>query len=125
MSILVRIVVNALALWAATLIPGIELTDSTTTDKIVTLLLVGAIFGVINAVIKPIIKLLGCGLYLLTLGLIAFIVNALLFMLGGWVSEQFGLGFEVEGFGPAFFGAIVMGIVSFGITVVLPDNLKR
>ena len=120
-SILVRIIVNALALWAATLVPGISVTGSSG-EKIGTLLLVAIIFGVINAVLKPIIKTLGCPLYLLSLGLIGLVVNALLFMLGGWVAGQLGLSFEVAGFWAAFWGAIVMGIVSFLINVIIPDG---
>lgn len=124
-AIAVRLIVNALALWAATLVPGIELGAGTTAERIGTLLAVAVIFGVINAVLKPIIKVVGCGLYILTLGLISLVVNALLFLLVGWLAGQFGLAFRVDGFWAGFWGAIVVAIVSFVLSVVIPDKYDK
>lgn len=121
--ILIRIIINALALWASTLLPGIYLTGSTW-QKVGSLLAVAVIFGVINAVLKPIIKVIGCGLYILTLGLIALVVNALLFLLTGWLSDQLSLSFHVNGFWAGFWGAIIVAIVSFVLSLVIPEPNK-
>ncbi|HVL83806.1 MAG TPA: phage holin family protein [Pseudonocardia sp.] len=121
-----RIGVIAVALWVATLVvAGIEAGGDTTATRIGTLLLVALIFGLVNDVLKPVIKTLGCPLYLLTLGLIAFVVNALLFLLVGFVAEGIGLPFTVDGFWSAFWGAIVVGIVGFVLHLVIPDRFDQ
>lgn len=108
-----RIVVTALAVAIATwLIPGITVTGSTPANVAVTLLLVALIIGVVNAVVKPIVKVLTGCLILLTLGLFLVVVNAWMLMLSSWISGQIGLGFHVDGFWPALFGGIVISIVS-------------
>jgi putative membrane protein len=123
---LVRIVITAIALFVSTLIvPGIELGGETATGKIGTLLVVALLFGVVNGVLKPIIQALGCGFYILTLGLIALVVNALLFLLVGTLAEQLSLSFDVTGFWAGFFGAIVVALVSFLLSVFVPDKLKN
>lgn len=124
-AIAVRVIINALALWAATLVPGIELGAGTTTQRIGTLLAVAVIFGIVNAVLKPIIKVIGCGLYILTLGLISLVVNALLFLLVGWLANQLGLAFTVDGFWAGFWGALVVAIVSFVLSLVVPDKYDK
>lgn len=123
-SLIIRVIANALALWVAVLlVDGIEVTTQDTTQQVVTYLAVGAIFGVVNAVIKPIVKTVGCLFYALTLGLIGLVVNALLFMLTAWIASLFNLPFVVEGFWPAaFFGAIVVTIVSWLVSMFLPDK---
>jgi len=126
MATLVRIVVVAVALWVATLVvPGIAITATTPALRIGTLVAVALIFGVVNAVVKPVVKLLGCAFYILTLGLFALVVNALLFLLVGYLAERLGLPFVVDGFVPAFFGAIVVALVSFVLHVVIPDRVDR
>lgn len=119
---LIRTLVTAAALWVATVVPGIALTGDTLLVSVLTLIVVAAIFGVINAFLKPIIKTVGCVFYIVTLGLIALVVNALLFLLTGWIADELNLPFEVEGFWPAFWGAIVVGVVSWVIALVLPDR---
>jgi putative membrane protein len=126
LAALVRVVVVALALWVAELIvPGIDLAAATPGTRIGTLVAVALIFGVVNAVVKPVVKVLGCAFYILTLGLFALVVNAVLFLLVGWLAGQVGLPFVVTGFVPAFFGAIVVGVVSFVLHVAIPDRLDR
>ncbi|MEU3016714.1 MULTISPECIES: phage holin family protein [unclassified Nocardiopsis] len=123
MSLIIRVIANALALWAAVLlIDGIDVTAQDTAGQIVVYLVVGAIFGVVNAVIKPIVKTVGCLFYALTLGLIGLVVNALLFMLTAWIAGLFDVPFYVDGFWPAFWGAIVVTIVSWVVSMFLPDN---
>lgn len=122
MQFLIRILATAVALWVATIVPGISLTGDTVLGNVLTLLVVALIFGLINAFLKPIIKVVGCVFYVLTLGLIALVVNALLFLLTGWLADELSLPFEVDGFWPAFWGAIVVAVVSWLITLVLPDR---
>lgn len=118
--------VTAVALWiAALVIPGIDVTGDSPLANGLTLLVVAVVFGVINAVLKPLIKLFGCVFYIVTLGLISFVVNALLFMLTGWLSDQLGLPFHVNGFWPAFWGAILVGVVSWAINLAIPDRPRE
>ncbi len=124
MGILIKIAITAVSLWIATLlVPGIRLGGDDTFAKVITLLLVAVIFGVVNAVLKPIIKLFGCGLYVFTLGLIALVVNGLLFLLVGYIAEQMSLPYEVDSFWPAaVLGAIVVAVASFVLNLVVPDG---
>lgn len=125
MGLLIRWVINAIALWITTLVvPGINVTGPTTSKNVLTLVIVALIFGLVNAILKPIIKLFGCFLYILTLGLIALVVNALLFLLTDWLAQQLNLPFDVKGFWAAFWGAIVMGIVSWAISLAVPDSVE-
>jgi putative membrane protein len=122
----IKVVVTAVALWVATLVvPGIVVGGSDTSGWIGALLVVALIFGLVNALIKPVVKVVGCAFYVLTLGLIALVVNALLFLLVGWVSEQIGVPFSVAGFWPAFWGAIVVGVVGFLLHVIIPDRFDQ
>jgi len=124
MGILIRLVVSAVSLWIATLvIDGIHLTADTVPKKIGTLLAVAAIFGIVNAVLRPIIKVIGCGLYVLTLGLISIVVNALLFLLTSWIAGQLSLPFHVDNFWPsAVLGALLVGVVSWLLNMLVPDG---
>ncbi|ASW53037.1 phage holin family protein [Plantactinospora sp. KBS50] len=126
MGFLIRLLINAIALWVTTVIvSGIDVTARTAGGQAATLLVVALIFGVINAVLKPIIRVVGCVFYIVTLGLFALVVNALLFLLTGWVAGQFDLPFVVTGFWSAFWGAIVMAVVSWLISIVIPDRSER
>ena len=109
-----RLLVNALAiLVAANLIDGI------TVSGWQAVLLAAAIFGVVNALVKPAVRLLTCPLYILTLGLFAFVVNALMLALTAWIAEQASIDFHVSGFGPAFAGAIVIALVSWTVSILI------
>ncbi|GAA1549648.1 hypothetical protein GCM10009827_082600 [Dactylosporangium maewongense] len=123
MGILIRLGVSAFTVWLATLvIPGITV-GGTTGRTVLTVLVVAAIFGIVNAVLRPIIKTIGCWAYLLTLGLISLVVNGLLLMLTSWIAEQLDLAFHVENFWPsAVLGALFIGIVSWVINLVIPDG---
>ena len=126
MRFLLRLLVNAAALAVATwLISGITLTATDTTDRVVSLLIVALIFGVINAIIKPIFQLVTLPLVLLTLGLFLIVINALLLMLTSWLSGEFGLGWQVDGFWPAVWGSIVISIVSFLLSTLVPDKKEQ
>lgn len=122
-GLLVRLAISAVALWITTLVvPGIDVTGSSAGRNALTLIIVAAIFGLINAVLKPIIQVVGCVFYILTLGLFALVVNALLFLLTDWIASELDLPFEIDGFWPAFWGAIVMAIVGWLISLVIPDR---
>jgi putative membrane protein len=126
LALVVRVIVIAVALWVATLIvPGIDVDATTTSTGIGTLLAVALIFGIVNAVLKPIIKVVGCAFYVLTLGLIGLVVNALLFLLVGAIADSLRLPFSVDGFGAAFLGAIVVGVVAFVLHFLIPDRIDQ
>ena len=126
MGFAIRTLVTAVALWVATaLVNGIELTGSDTLSQVLTLIAVAIIFGLVNAVLKPIIKIFGCLFYILTLGLFALVVNAALFLLVSWICTQLKLPFHVDGFWSAFWGAIIVGVVGWLISLVIPDRRPR
>lgn len=123
MRFLIWVVVNALALAAAAwLLGGIEVTGDTTQDRIITLVLVALIFGVINAIVEPIVKLLSLPLIILTLGLFLIVINAAMLLLTGWISEQFGLNFRVDGFWTAVLGGIIITVATWILEAVLPSG---
>ena len=124
MGIIIRLAISALALWITTLvIDGISVDAETVPGEIGTVVAVAVIFGVVNAVLRPIIKTVGCAFYLLTLGLIAIVVNALLLLLSGWIAEQIDLPFEVANFWPsAVLGALLIGVISWVLNLLVPDK---
>jgi putative membrane protein len=125
-AFLLRVVVMAVALWVATLIvPGIDISAGTPGAQVGTLVGVALIFGLVNATLKRLIRFVGFCLYIITLGLIGLVVNALLFELVGWLAGGLGLPFTVDGFGSAFLGAIVVAVVGAVLHLVIPDRLDR
>jgi putative membrane protein len=123
---LVRIAVVAVALWVASrIVPGIDIEGGTTGLLIVELVGVAAIFVAVEELVKPAIRTLGCLFYILTLGLIGLVVNALLLMLVGWLADRIGLPFVVGGFWAAFWGAIVVAVVSALLHLVIPNRLDN
>jgi len=119
---ILRLLANAAALAIATwILSGITLTGSSTTSQIVTLLIVALIFGVLNAIVKPIFALVTIPLLLLTLGLFLIVINACMLLLTSWLAGLFDLGWHVDGFWTAVIGAIIISIVSFVLNVFLPD----
>ena len=83
------------------------------------------IFGLINAFLRPLLKALTCPLIILTLGLGTLLINTLLFYLAGLVGTNFGVGFTVDGFVPAFLGALIVSVVSFVLNLVFKEELKK
>ena len=123
MRFLIRVLASAAALAVATaVVPGIELTTASVTSKVLTLLGVALIFGVINAILKPIVKIVGCLFYILTLGLIALVVNALLLWLTSWLAGKLDLPWHVTGFWPAFWGALIVSVVSWLLGILIRDK---
>jgi putative membrane protein len=123
MRFVLWVLVNAVALAAATwLLGGITLSGATAGDRAGTLVAVALVFGVVNAVVRPVVKVLSFPLILLTLGLLVFVINALMLLLTGWVCEQLGLAFRVSGFWAALGGALVITAVSWLLELVLRDR---
>lgn len=123
MKHVIRVVVTAAALGvAAWIVPGILVAGHSTASKAVTLLVVALIFGVINAVLKPTIKTVGCAFYVLTLGLVALVVNGLLLWLTSYIAGRLSLPFHITGFWAAVEGAIIVGVVSWVLHLIIPDE---
>ena len=123
MSILLRLLINAAALWVATrIVNGISFTGD-----IPTLLGVALVFGVLNAVLRPILMVLTIPFLIITLGLFTFVLNAVMLLITSAASDALGLGFQVDGFGSAFLGALVVSLVSFALSMFVgpSGNTKR
>ena len=117
MPFLVRLLVNAAALWVATaVVPGVTYTGGP-----LPLIGVALVFGVINATLRPLAKILTFPLIILTVGIFALVINGLMLWLTSSLSEALGLGFHVRGFWPAFWGALVVSIVSMVLSVAVRD----
>jgi putative membrane protein len=126
MKLLLRILIPAVALFVAhLLISGIELTGNSDPKKAGTLVIIALIFGVVNAVLKPIIKTVGCVFYVLTLGLIGLVVNGLLLWLCSWIAGKLSIPFHITGFEPAFFGAIIVGVVGWVLNLIFDDRMVK
>ena len=118
---IVRLAVNAVALWAAiSLVPGLN--GAVVDQNWVTYVLLGLIFGLVNVFIRPILKIITCPFYILTLGLFSLIVNSILFALTFWIGAQFGMTTLIVSFWDAFLGALVVSIVSILLYAVIPDD---
>jgi putative membrane protein len=123
--LLVRLLATAVALAvAAWLVDGITVGPGTDTERALTLLGVAVIFGLVNAIVRPILRLLTLPLVILTLGLFLLVLNALMLLLTEWIAKQFDLAFQVDGFWSAVLGALIITVVSFLINVVLPDKYE-
>lgn len=117
MKLIIRLIINAIALWAAAqLVNGIELTD-----QIGGILIVALIFGVINAILGPILKTLSFPFILVTLGLFTLVINGLLL----WLTSAFTSYLSLSGFWAAFWGALVVSIVSWLLSAFLKDDDKK
>ena len=113
--LVIRLLINAAALLAAVwLIPGIHFEGG-----LGRLIGVAAVFGLVNALVRPVLTVLSCPLIVITLGLFTLVINALLLLLTGYLSQAWNLGFEVDGFLAAFLGGIVIGLVSTVLTLTV------
>ena len=123
-SFLIKIAVNAVALWvAAWLIAGINFGDGKFGSKFATVLLVALVFGLVNAVVKPIAKVLSFPFIILTLGLFTFVLNAFMLQLTEWIADPLGLSFVIDHFWwDAVLGALIITIVSMVLNWVIPDR---
>ena len=125
-NLIIKLLANAVALAvAAWLISGITIQGATTGRRVLTLLIVAAIFGLVNAVVKPIVKLLSLPFIILTLGLLIFVINALMLMLTSWITGKLDVQFHVDDFWPAaLLGSLVITVVGMLLNAVLPDKAE-
>ncbi|WP_433163598.1 phage holin family protein [Kribbella sp. CA-247076] len=125
-NLIIKLLANAVALAiAAWLISGITIQGATTGRRILTLLIVAAIFGLVNAIVKPIVKLLSLPFIILTLGLLIFVINAAMLLLTSWITGKLDVQFHVADFWPsALLGALVITVVGLLLNAVLPDKAE-
>ncbi|TCN37197.1 putative membrane protein [Kribbella orskensis] len=124
-NLIIKLLANAVALAAASwLVGGITLQGATTGRRVLTLLIVAAIFGAVNAVVKPIAKLLSLPFIILTLGLLIFVINALMLLLTSWITGKLDVQFHVDGFVAALLGSLVITLVGMLLNLVLPDKAE-
>lgn len=126
MSFALRVLINAAAIWLATLLlDGLEVVGGDdTTSRVLVFLGVALVFGVVNAIVRPVVAFFSLPLYILTLGLFTLVVNALMIMLTGWLSEMTDYGLRVDGFWTALLAGLVVAVVSFLLSVVVPGARK-
>lgn len=124
MRFLIRWAIVAISLFvAASIMPGINIEG---TGGWISVAIMALVLGLVNAIIRPILTFLSCGLLILTLGLFMFVINALTFWLSAWIATNwFHAGFSVDSFWAALWGSIVVSIISFLISLVLPDFKSR
>jgi putative membrane protein len=121
-NFLVKTIANAAALAVAIwLLKDITLTGNNIGQEAITLILVALIFGVVNFIVKPIVKLLAFPLFILTLGLITLVINAVMLLLTSGVANRLDLSFHVDNFGAALIGGLIVSVVSWILHIVLPD----
>lgn len=120
MRLIVSWFINAVALYlAARFVPGIDVTDE---RGWVAVAIMAVIFGLVNALIRPLVKLLTCLINAMTLGLFTLVINALMLWLSSWIAGQLGVGFRVDGFLAAFLGALLISVVSFVLSLFFRDD---
>jgi putative membrane protein len=117
---ILRWAINAIALYAALrLVPGLQAQSMSWLN----IVLLALIFGLVNALIRPVLSLVTCPMIVLTLGLFTLLLNTFLFWVTGWVGERFGIGFQATGFLPLFLGALVVSLVSWILSQLLKGEL--
>jgi putative membrane protein len=124
-NLIIKLLANAVALAVASwIVTGITLQGATTGRRVLTLLIVAAIFGLVNAVVKPVVKLLSLPFIILTLGLLTFVINAAMLLLTSWITGKLDVQFHVDGFWNALFGALIITVVGVLLNAVLPDKAE-
>ncbi|SDD19514.1 phage holin family protein [Auraticoccus monumenti] len=123
---LLRLLANAAALGVATLLlPGITLGGGSPVRMVLVLLAVALVFGIVNAVVKPIFTVVTLPVVLLSLGVFLLVINALMLWLTSAIGGWFGLGWHVDGFWNALFGALIISVVSFVLNAFIGDDRRR
>ncbi len=129
MTFVLRVLINALALWLTTLIVAgvkvVPFAPGDTLETVLTYLLVALVFGIVNGIIGNFIRIVAVPLYILTLGLISLVVNGLLLLLVAWISSLTGFGLTVESFWWGVLGALVLGLISWFIGILLRTLMKK
>ncbi len=124
MKLLIRWIIVAIALVVAmALIPGIRVED---TNAWIAVGVMAAVLGLVNAILRPILAFLSCGCITATLGLFMLVINGFTLWLSSWIAQNWlNVGFYVDGIWPAFWGAIIVSIVSFVLSLILVDDRDR
>ncbi len=128
MRFIVKWLINALALWFTTfVVAGVTVTSFSPGefDTVLTYLLVALIFGLVNGILGSVIRFVAFPLYILTLGLLALVVNALLLLFVSWISTQMGFGLHVDGFWAGLWGAVVLALISWLMGLILRPLTRR
>jgi putative membrane protein len=119
---ILRLIINAVALYLAILLlngRGVEFGGDW-----VSIIWLALIFGLVNAFVRPLLKLLTCPLIILTLGLFTLLINTFLFWLTGQIGQSVGIDITINGFWPAFLGGLIVSVISVVLTLILKDELK-
>ncbi|MEU8896624.1 phage holin family protein [Nocardia sp. NPDC048505] len=127
MQLLIRLIINAVAIWlAAAWVDKIDIVypeDQGNGGKIIVVLVIAAVFTLVNALVKPLVKLLSLPLVVLTLGLFLLVVNALMLMLTAWLTDAFSdYGLHVGSFWAGLLGGIIITLVNWVLGILVPDN---
>lgn len=130
MAFVLRVIINGVAIWLATLlVNGFDVVTSSGDDStwatVLTFLVLGLIFGLVNAFIKPLVHLLSLPLYIVTLGLFTLVVNALMLLLTEWISSKTSWGLTIDGFGTALLAALVISVLSFLMSLLIGRRDRR
>ena len=123
MKFLLKVIINAVAIWLATLVlDGLDVVGGDeTAQRVLVFLVVALVFGLVNAIVKPVVKLFSLPLYILTLGLFTLVVNAAMLWLVGWLSQQTDYGLRIDTFWTALIGALIISVASFFMSLVVRD----
>lgn len=124
MGVLIRFLINAAAIWlTASLLDGISLAAADSTQgQLVVVAVVALVFTLVNMLVRPVVKLLSLPLYILTLGLFSLVVNALMLMLTGWLTQRTDYGLYVDGFWDAVLGGLVIAVLSWFANLIVPGR---
>ena len=130
MRFIIRVIVNAFAIWVVTLIPALmtvvtPFAPGETLQLVLSLLAVAAVFAIVNSIIGTVIKIVAFPLYILTLGLISFLVNGLLLMITAWFTQWWGWGLQVEDLWHGILAAIVISLINWVFGIILRPQTKR
>ncbi|WP_022901393.1 phage holin family protein [Humibacter albus] len=130
MKFLLKLIINAFALWVTTLIVAgvtVESYDPSngTFSLILTYLLIALIFGLVNGIVGTVLRIVALPLYILTLGLISLIVNGLLLLIVSWISDAMGFGLHVDGFWAGVWAALILAIISWLLGLIFRPALRR
>ncbi|WP_282777084.1 MULTISPECIES: phage holin family protein [unclassified Nocardia] len=125
MTLLLRLIITGVAIWlAAEWVSGIDIIapEDTTSSKLLVLAVVTVVFTIVNAFVKPIVKLLSLPLVILTLGLFLLVINALMLWLTSWLTGYTDYQLHVEGFWAAVLGGIIITLVNWVLGILVPDG---
>ena len=130
MRFLIRVVINAFAIWVVTLIPALQISviafaPGETLQLVLTLLAVAAVFAIVNTIIGTVIRIVAIPLYILTLGLISLVINGFLLWLTAWLTHWWNWGLRVEDFWWGVVAAIIISLINWIFGIILRPQLKR